>query len=109
MRFIVFLRNGKPKPPTVTGVFLFANMMIKTIHRQSPPFFTMDNDIFDGWDSPGGAFHPTVIAVYAFVCYKDGNVNESDIKKAFKFEESEVIDTAISILQSLELIVIVNQ
>jgi hypothetical protein len=100
--------DGIPKPPTVTGVFLFAKMM-KTIYRQSPPFFTMDNDIFDGWDSPGGAFHPLVIAVYAFVCYKDGNVNESDIKKAFKFEESEVIDTAISILQSLELIVIVNQ
>jgi hypothetical protein len=27
MRFIVFLRNGKPKPPTVTGVFLFAKTM----------------------------------------------------------------------------------
>jgi hypothetical protein len=84
-------------------------MMIKTIHRQSPPFFTMDDEIFDGWDSPGGAFHPLVIAVYAFVCYKEGNTNESDIKRAFKFEKSEVIDEAIYILQTLELIVIVNQ
>ena len=69
----------------------------------------MDNDIFDGWDSPGGAFHPLVIAVYAFVCYKEGNTNESDIKRAFKFEKSEVIDEAIYILQTLELIVIANQ
>ena len=102
------MRNGKPKPPTVTGVFLFAKMMIKTIHRQSPPFFTMDNDIFDGWQK-GDTFGALTIAIYAFVCFKNGVVNKDDILKAFPRSTITEIDNSLFSLRNYEFITIENQ
>ena len=69
----------------------------------------MHDSIFDGWDSPGGAHHPLTIAVYAFICFNHGVVDTRKIKKAFKNEQSEVIDNALRMLEVHKLITIVNQ
>jgi len=104
-----FLRNGKPKPPTVTGVFLFAKTMAKAISTKPRYFFYVHNSIFDGWDSPGGAHHPLTIAVYAFICYNYGVIDTRKIKKAFKHENAEAIDNALRMLEVHKLITIVNK
>jgi hypothetical protein len=103
------MRNGKPKPPTVTGVFLFAKTMARVIETKTCRFFMMHDSIFDGWDSPGGAHHPLTIAVYAFICCNHGVVDTRKIKKAFKHEKAEAIDNALYALEVYKLITIVNR
>jgi len=107
MRFIVFLRNGKPKPPTVTGVFLFAKMMI-TINKSKIPSFQVNKSIFDGWEN-GNIFGERTIAIYAFVCFMGGAVNKDDIKKAFDHLNSIEIESSLIVLRQYGLITIENQ
>jgi len=97
------MRNGKPKPPTVTGVFLFAKMMI-TVRKLRTKKFLMDRSIFDGWDSIGGAHHPLTIAVYAFICHMDGCATNENIKQAFRHTIPEAVDNAILMLEVDNLI-----
>jgi len=83
--------------------------MMITIRRQKRSFFVMDSAIFDSLDSPGGIHHPLTIAIYAFICHMDGKATREDIKKAFKYNSIEMIDFAISILDTQGLITIENQ
>jgi hypothetical protein len=68
----------------------------------------MDNDIFDGWEK-GCLFGTRTIAIYAFVCFKNGVVNKDDILKAFPGSTITQIENSLFILQEHGIVTIENQ
>lgn len=72
------------------------------------PFFIMHKDIFNGCEN-GKMFGTRTIAIYAFVCFKDGIVNKDDILKAFPGSTIRQIENSLFVLQEHRLITIENQ